>query len=146
MQATLDESYSMWTGVESGVSCENALRSLPLQAYAYQLCVLPHSMGLSPGSLEPGPSSPPDLRPSGRGPGKTSILFGEIRASASIFCAFKKSFALRSWSTGTCCPTSILKIMCTAMVCSHVGTFVMFYEKETRGVAGGVLRVVWRAM
>ena len=27
------------------------------------------------GSLEPKPSSPPDLRPSGRGPGKTSILF-----------------------------------------------------------------------
>ena len=27
------------------------------------------------GSLEPRPSSPPDLRPSGRGPGKTSILF-----------------------------------------------------------------------
>ena len=26
-------------------------------------------------SLEPRPSSPPDLRPSGRGPGKTSILF-----------------------------------------------------------------------
>ena len=29
-------------------------------------------------SLEPRPSSPPDLRPSGRGPGKTSILFGEM--------------------------------------------------------------------
>ena len=41
-------------------------------------------------SLEPRPSSPPDLRPSGRGPGKTSILFGEIRASASIFCVLEK--------------------------------------------------------
>ena len=26
-------------------------------------------------SLDPRPSSPPDLRPSGRGPGKTAILF-----------------------------------------------------------------------
>ena len=83
-------------------------------------------------SLEPRPSSPPDLRPLGRGPGKTSILFGEIRASASIFLRFGKSFAFRSWSTGTCYPASILKIICTiVVVCSLVGTFVMFYKEET---------------
>ena len=62
-------------------------------------------------SLEPRPSSPPDLRPSGRGPGKTSILFGEIRASASIFCVLEKVSLFRSWSTGTCYPALILKIL-----------------------------------
>ena len=36
------------------------------------------------------------------------------------------------WSTGTCYPASILKIICTiVVVCSLVGTFVMFYEEET---------------
>ena len=44
-------------------------------------------------SLDPRPSSPPDLRPSGRhgrGPGKTAILFGELRATSSIFSRFRK--------------------------------------------------------
>ena len=33
--------YSRWSEVETWVSCENSLRSLPLHAYVYQLCVLP---------------------------------------------------------------------------------------------------------
>ena len=48
------------------------------------------SQGLAEASLKPRNSSPPDLRPSGRGPGKTFILFGEIRASALIFCVLEK--------------------------------------------------------
>ena len=45
---------------------------------------------------------------------------------------FGKSFAFQSWSTGTCYPASILKIICTiVVVCSLVRTFVMFYKEET---------------
>ena len=52
---------------------------------------------------------------------------------------FRKSFAFRSWSTGTCYPASLLKIICTiVVVCSFVGTFVMymFYEEETSSLLG----------
>ena len=44
----------------------------------------------------------------------------------------EKSFTFRSWSTGTCYLASILKVICTiVVVCSLVGTLVMFYEEET---------------
>ena len=50
---------------------------------------------------------------------------------------FRKSFAFRSWSTGTCYPALILKIICTiVVVCSLVDTFVMFYEEETSPLPG----------
>ena len=50
---------------------------------------------------------------------------------------FRKSFAFWSWSTGTCDPASILKIICTiVVVCSLVGTFVMFYEEDTSPLPG----------
>ena len=83
------------------------------------------------------PSSPPDLRPSGRGPGKTSILFGEIRASASIFCVLEKVSLSGHGALGRATRRRSLKIICTiVVVCSLVGMFVMFYEEKTFPLPG----------
>ena len=52
--------------------------------------------------------------------------------SRGFFRGHVRSCEKGLWSTGTCYPASILKIICTiVVVCSLVGTFVMFYEEET---------------
>ena len=102
-------------------------------------------------SLDPRPSSPPDLRPSGRGPGKTAILFGEIRTTSSIFSRFRKSFTcgrgahnqslLKVIADISCCKSSagvapcscheqlLARSMWPVVVC---GVFASFRFTETR--------------
>ena len=100
-------------------------------------------------SLDPTPSSPPDLRPSGRGPGKTAILFGELRATSSIFSRFGQSFTCRPQRTepvapkshhrlqllqAGVAPCSCLELLARSMWTTIVfcGVFVSFRFTETR--------------